>query len=45
MDDENGKFMERAEQTCVGRSESKMERSARGCRTEARNWFRTRGEA
>jgi len=28
MDDENGEFMERAELTCVGRSESKMEKPA-----------------
>jgi len=26
MDDESGEFMERVELTCVGRSESKMER-------------------
>jgi len=35
MDDESGEFMERAELVCVGRSESKMERPARGCRREA----------
>jgi len=30
MDDESGEFMERAEMVCVGRSQSKMERPARG---------------
>jgi len=35
MDDESGESMERAELACVGRSESKMERLARGCRSEA----------
>jgi len=35
MEDESGEFMERAELLCVGRSESKMERPARGCRREA----------
>jgi len=29
MDDESGEFMERAELTCVRRSQSKMERLAR----------------
>jgi len=28
MDDESGEFMETGELTCVGRSESKMERPA-----------------
>ena len=37
MDDESGKFMERAEVVCVGRSESKMERPTRGCRREAKS--------
>jgi len=35
MDDESGEFMEKAELACVGRSESKMERPARGCWREA----------
>jgi len=35
MDDESGEFMERAEVTCIGRSESEMERPSRGCRREA----------
>jgi len=35
MDDDSDEFMERAELVCVGRSESKMERPARGCRREA----------
>ena len=35
MDDESGEFMERAELVCVGRSESKMERPARGCQNGA----------
>jgi len=35
MDDESGEFMEITELTCVGRSQSKMERLARGCRREA----------
>ena len=37
MDDESGEFtcMERAELVCVGRSESKMQRPARGCQSEA----------
>jgi len=34
MDDESGEFMERAELVYIGRSESKMERPARGCRRE-----------
>jgi len=34
MDDESGEFVERAELVCVGGSESKMERPARGCRSE-----------
>ena len=34
MDDESGEFMERAELVCIGRSESKMERLAQGCRGE-----------
>ena len=34
MDGESGEFMERAELVSVGRSESKMERPARGCRRE-----------
>ena len=34
MDDESGEFMEKAELAYVGRSESKMERLARGCRRE-----------
>jgi len=45
MDDESGAFMEKAELTCVGRSQSKMERPARGCRREAGCWFQRRGEA
>ena len=35
MDDESGEFMEKAELVSVGRSESNMERPARGCRREA----------
>ena len=35
MDGESGEFMEEAELVSVGRSESKMERPARGCRREA----------
>ena len=35
MDDESGEFMETAELVCIGRSESQMERPARGCRREA----------
>ena len=35
MYDEGGEFMEEAELVSVGRSESKMERPARGCRREA----------
>jgi len=35
MDDESGAFMEEAELLSVGRSGSKMERPARGCRREA----------
>jgi len=34
MDDESGEFMEIAELVCVGRSESKVERPARGCQSE-----------
>jgi len=34
MDDECGEFMEKAELACV-RSESRVERPARGCRREA----------
>jgi len=37
--------MEKAELACVGRSESKVERPARGCRTEAGSLFQRRGEA
>jgi len=35
IDDESGEFMEKAELVSVGRSESEMERLARGCRREA----------
>jgi len=35
MDDESGEFIEKVELACVGKSESKMERPARGCRREA----------
>jgi len=35
MDDESGEFMEKAELVSVGRSESEMERPARGCLREA----------
>jgi len=35
MDDESGEFMERAELVLVGRSQSELERPARGCRREA----------
>jgi len=35
MDDKSGEFMEEAELISVGRSESKMEIPARGCRREA----------
>jgi len=37
MDDESGEFMEEAELVSAGRSESKMERPARGCRREERS--------
>jgi len=45
MDDENGELMERAELVSVGRSQSKMERLAQGCRREAGSWFQRRGVA
>jgi len=45
MDDERGEFMEKAELVSVVRSESKMEKPARGCRREAGSWFQRRGEA
>jgi len=35
MDDESGEFMGKGELVSVGRSESEMERPARGCRREA----------
>jgi len=35
MDAESGEFMEKAELAYVGRSESKVERPARGCQREA----------
>ena len=35
MDDDSGEFIERAEVTGVGRSESQMERPSRGCQREA----------
>jgi len=35
MDDESGAFMEKTELVSVGRSQSEMERPARGCRREA----------
>jgi len=35
MDVESGELMEKAELACIGTSESKMERPARGCRREA----------
>jgi len=33
MDDDSGEFMEKAELACAGRSESKMERLVRDCRS------------
>jgi len=45
MSVESGEFIERAELVCVGRSESKTERPARGCWSEAASWFQRRGEA
>jgi len=45
MDDKSGEIMERAELACIGRSESKTDRPAWGCRREARSWFQRRGEA
>jgi len=35
MDVESGEFMEEVELVSVGRSESEMERPARGCQREA----------
>jgi len=35
MDDDSGEFMGRADVVCVGRSQSKMEKPARGCLREA----------
>jgi len=39
MDVESGEFMEKAQLAYVGRSESRVERPARGCRREAGSWF------
>jgi len=43
MDNESGEFVERAEVTGI-RSESGMERPARGCQREAGRLFLRRGE-
>jgi len=45
MDVESGEFIEKAELAYVGRSESRVERLARGCQREAGSRFQRRGEA